>query len=134
MSATPKQTKTQLDTTVDEKTTDSHTKNIEVDEHTIDDLNLEERHTTADNVNSMFGVNTFQAENDRSLFSLWKKTDLSNNDTETEQVDENNNAKEEEGQNETTEGVSDPEIPPWMMIGGAVIAAGAIAVLALKKK
>ena len=73
-------------------------------------------------------------ENDRSLFSLWKKTDLSNNDTETEQVDENNNAKEEEGQNETTEGVSDPEIPPWMMLGGAVIAAGAIAVLALKKK
>ena len=134
MSATPEQTNTQLDTTVDEKTTDSHTKNIEVDEHTIDDLNLEERHTTADNVNSMFGVNTFQAENDRSLFSLWKKTDLSNNDTETEQVDENNNAKEEEGQNETTEGVSDPEIPPWMMLGGAVIAAGAIAVLALKKK
>ena len=134
MSATPEQTNTQLDTTVDEKTTDSHTKNIEVDEHTIDDLNLEERHTTADNVNSMFGVNTFQAENDRSLFSLWKKTDLSNNDTETEQVDENDNAKEEEGQNETTEGVSDPEIPPWMMLGGAVIAAGAIAVLALKKK
>ena len=29
MSDTPEQTKTQLDTTVDEKTTDSHTKNID---------------------------------------------------------------------------------------------------------
>lgn len=114
-----------------------NTRNIEVDENTIDDLNLEERHTTAENVNSMFGVNTFQAENDHSLFSLWKKTDLSGN---TEGVDTNNNDQTESTQNsdreegKKTEGVDDPEIPPWMMLGGAVLTAGAIAVLALKKK
>ena len=113
-----------------------NTRNIEVDENTIDDLNLEERHTTAENVNSMFGVNTFQAENDHSLFSLWKKTDLSGNtegvDTNNDQTESTQNSDREEG--EKTEGVDDPEIPPWMMLGGAVLAAGAITVLALKKK
>ena len=113
-----------------------NTRNIEVDENTIDDLNLEERHTTAENVNSMFGVNTFQAENDHSLFSLWKKTDLSGNtegvDTNNDQTESTQNSDREE--DKRTEGVDDQEIPPWMMLGGAVIAAGAIAVLALKKK
>ena len=113
-----------------------NTRNIEVDENTIDDLNLEERHTTAENVNSMFGVNTFQAENDHSLFSLWKKTDLSGNtegvDTNNDQTESTQNSDREE--EKRTEGVDDQEIPPWMMLGGAVIAAGAIAVLALKKK
>ena len=78
-----------------------NTRNIEVDENTIDDLNLEERHTTAENVNSMFGVNTFQAENDHSLFSLWKKTDLSGNtegvDTNNDQTESTQNSDREEG-------------------------------------
>ena len=57
------------------------------------------------------------------LFSFGK-TDLSGN---TEGVDTNNNDQKESTQNsdreeeKKTEGVDDPEIPPWMMLGGAVL-------------